>query len=341
MNSIVIGLGYGDEGKGVVTAQLVKEANDPMVVRFNGGHQAGHTVIKDGHRHVFSSFGSGSLHGAPTYWSKFCTVYPHALLCEYALLRQFKPKLYIDPMCPITTPFDVIANQITNKHGSVGVGFGETIKRQENYYTLYAKDLKYSDVVTFKLDMIKKYYDAIGYQREVFEFLIDINEMLSIVTIGKPEHKGDFIYEGAQGVLLDQRFGFFPHVTRSNTTSQNALELLNGDATVYMVTRAYQTRHGAGPMTNEHLSVDVDNEGETNVFNQHQGNFRISPIDEKMINYAIECDDQISSFPKKVVMTCCDQVKEVPKLSIKYPIIYNDSPEGNFVSEYDKLRRLV
>jgi adenylosuccinate synthase len=340
MISIVVGIGFGDEGKGVVTANLVKEANDPLVVRFNGGHQAGHTVVKDGHRHVFSSFGSGTLHGAPTYWSKFCTVYPHALLSEYKLLKEFNPVLYIDPMCPITTPFDVISNQVTNKHGSVGVGFGETIRRQESHYTLYAKDLKYKDVLNFKLDMIKRYYNCIGYQSEVFEFLEDVKEMLSIVSVGKPNHTGDFIYEGAQGILLDQRFGFFPHVTRSNTTSQNALELINGIPTIYLVTRAYQTRHGLGPMTNEHLPIEVDNEGETNVFNPNQGNFRIAPFDDQLIQYAIECEEQISDYPKKIVMTCCDQVKDIPKIWSKYPIIYNDSPEGNF-TKYDHIRRLA
>lgn len=333
--SIVVGLGFGDEGKGVVTSSLVKEADNPMVIRFNGGHQAGHTVVKDGFRHVFSSFGSGTLHGAPTYWSKYCTVYPTALINEFEALKDFNPVLYIDPFCPITTPFDVISNQILTKHGSVGVGFGETIRRQENHYTLFAKDLKYKSVLDFKLHNIRDYYDAIGYHEEKQLFINDVNKLLSLkdnIIIKKPDHKGDLIFEGAQGILLDQYFGFFPHVTRSNTTSKNALALIDKycQPEIYLVTRAYQTRHGKGPMTNEHLPLLLkNNESETNVLNEYQGDFRTSPIDEGLLKYAIECEESISDLPKNIVITCCDQVKEVPALSFQYPIMYNSSPEGN------------
>lgn len=339
--SIVVGLGFGDEGKGMVTAALANGADNPMVVRFNGGHQAGHTVIKDGFRHVFSSFGSGTLHRAPTYWSEFCTVYPTALLREFEILKEFNPILYIDPMCPITTPFDVISNQITNKHGSVGVGFGETIKRQENYYTLFAKDLKYKDVLDFKLENIKNYYNLIGYRDETQTFIEDVKTMLSLtenINIASPVHSGDFIFEGSQGILLDQKFGFFPYVTRSNTTSENALALTphNKNTFIFMVTRAYQTRHGKGPMTNEYIPLNLTgNSNETNVYNQFQENFRIAPLDQELINYAIECEEQVSkNIPKNIVMTCCDQVQEIPKLKVKYPIIYSSSPSGDTILSY-------
>ncbi|HSY75885.1 MAG TPA: adenylosuccinate synthetase, partial [Bacteroidia bacterium] len=66
--SIVVGLGYGDESKGSTTAFLCQQGSNPLVIRYCGGHQAGHTVIYSGKRHVFSNFGSGTLQGAPTYW---------------------------------------------------------------------------------------------------------------------------------------------------------------------------------------------------------------------------------------------------------------------------------
>lgn len=314
--SIVVGLGFGDEGKGVVTSSLVAESDNPMVVRFNGGHQAGHTVVKNGYRHVFSSFGSGTLHGAPTYWSQFCTVYPKALLKEFELLKQFNPILYIDPLCPITTPFDVTANQKDCKDGSVGVGFGKTLQRQQDHYTLFAKDLKYNSVLKIKLDQIINYYQLDSQQKT--EFLLDVEEMLSLenIRIGRPQHKGDFIFEGAQGILLDQTFGFFPHVTRSNTTSKNALSLIdrNVQPTIYLITRAYQTRHGNGPMTGEPINLK-NNKEETNVTNTYQGNFRTSTLDLDLINYAIECENIISgNIPKKIIMTCCDQVDQIPEI---------------------------
>ena len=82
--SVVLGIGFGDEGKGITTDYLChhilrQEGLAPMVVRFSGGHQAGHTVyVKESSesiiKHIFSSFGSGTLRGCPTYLSQFCTV---------------------------------------------------------------------------------------------------------------------------------------------------------------------------------------------------------------------------------------------------------------------------
>lgn len=320
--SIVVGLGFGDEGKGVVTSSLVAGSDNPMVVRFNGGHQAGHTVIYEGHRHVFSSFGSGTLQGVPTYWSEYCTLYPQALLNEFDLLKDFNPVLYIDPLCPVTTPFDIIANQKDCKDGSVGVGFGKTLQRQQDHYTLFAKDLKHKSVLSIKLNQIMSYYgfDSADAKFHKEKFMFDVEAMLSLednVFIQHKEHKGDFIFEGAQGILLDQRFGFFPHVTRSNTTSKNALNLIRKycQPTIYLVTRAYQTRHGNGPMTGKAIQLK-NNELETNVRNTYQGEFRTSTLDIDLINYAIECEGIISpNIPKKIIMTCCDQVDETPRIN--------------------------
>ena len=69
--SAVIGLGFGDEGKGSVVSYLTKACDSTIVARFSGGHQVGHTVCTNNTRHVFSNFGSGTLNGTPTYWSKF------------------------------------------------------------------------------------------------------------------------------------------------------------------------------------------------------------------------------------------------------------------------------
>jgi adenylosuccinate synthase len=241
---------------------------------------------------------------------------------------------YIDPLCPITTPFDVISNQIKTKHGSVGVGFGETINRQENHFTLFAKDLKYKNILDRKLHNIQEYYGLIGYSNELNLFLSDVQEMLKIVRIEKTKHKGDLIFEGAQGILLDQKFGFFPYVTRSNTTSKNAISLIDKycQPEIYLVTRAYQTRHGKGPMTNENVPIKlVNNEKETNILNKWQGEFRVAPLDKELINYAIECEELISDLPKNIIMTCCDQVEIIPGIDTPYQVIYNSSPEGNFI----------
>lgn len=326
--SIVVGLQFGDEGKGMTTASLCTRTEKPLVIRFNGGHQAGHTVIYNGQRHVFSNFGSGTLHGIPTFWSRFCTFNPISVANEFEALRSFQPILYVDPLCPVTTPFDRFHNikqEVTNQHGSCGVGFGATLQRQEDYYKLHVQDLFYPAILRAKLDNIIAYYkqqwavensDTIEEAREIFlrkaERAAEI--ILTSFNIKKYDH---LIFEGSQGILLDMDFGFFPNVTRSNTTSKNAHQLLAEWAiptlwpvpNVYYVTRSYQTRHGNGFMTNEEIApMLVNNEQETNVTNQHQGKFRIGALDEDLLRYALACDDHFSSHCRKyLIVTCLDQ----------------------------------
>jgi adenylosuccinate synthase len=319
---IVLGLGFGDEGKGLVTSYLCSKVTRPIVVRFNGGHQAGHTVIHKNRRHVFSSFGSGTLQGVPTYWSKHCTVYPIALVNEYTELLQLlpegpKPILILDPLCPITTPYDVAFNQRTAKHtghGSVGVGFGTTLQRHQDNYKLFAQDLLHPVILKIKLEQIRKYYKELNVEIEdalLNHFLNDCRIVAEITRIDDSGILLSFnpIFEGAQGILLDQDHGFFPHVTRSYTTSRNAQEL-RAKNDIFYVTRSYQTRHGAGPMTKESIPVQLTNhENETNKEDEFQGTFRVAPLDPNLIRYAIQCDQNYRNKAARLnlVITCMDQ----------------------------------
>lgn len=339
---VVIGLGFGDEGKGLTTDYLCLNHPDALVVRFSGGHNAGHTVaLPDGQRHVFSSFGSGTLRGNPTYWSSYCTLYPSALLVEYAALRKLgkSPKLFVDAHAMITTPYDLAYNQAVeriNKHGSCGVGVGPTIERNELSvpYKFYGQDMLYPTVARHRLEVIHRYYQekakkdgreglletylGLATPASIDLFFEDMDAMLKIVDIvPEPEifrRFDTFVFEGSQGILLDQNHGFFPHVTRTNTTSQNAMELIKkydlGTPDVYYITRAYLTRHGNGPMPNEGRKLELINiEKETNVLNNWQGNFRRSILDLDMINYALQCDaNYAANCPKHLVVTCLDQL---------------------------------
>jgi adenylosuccinate synthase len=325
MSAIVLGLGFGDEGKGLTTSFLVeKSAKQPTVIRFNGGHQAGHTVIHEGKRHVFSSFGSGTLQGIPTYWSKFCTMHPTAFMNEYHVLAKLGvvPAITAHPLCPITTPYDVAYNRWLEteniNHGSVGVGFGATIQRHEDHYTLYLKDLHYPNIVMAKLRNIKLHYYPETFVAEdtLIAYMENCKLMLERVNISSevPE-KSTLIYEGAQGILLDQYHGFFPNVTRSNTTCRNIVEgglPRTAETEVFYVTRCYQTRHGAGYMSDErsaaHLGL-INNEEETNVTSPFQGVFRVGNLDVDMINYALDADSHYAekNFKKNLMITCCDQ----------------------------------
>jgi adenylosuccinate synthase len=337
--SIVVGLGYGDEGKGATVNALCTDPKRNAVVRFNGGHQVGHTVVHGSNRHPFSNFGSGTLKGVPTYWSEYCTVNPMAVLKEGNVLRTMgvHPVVIYNANAMVTTPYDILqnlSNTANLNHGSVGVGFGKTIKRNEDMYHLYVRDLLCPDIRDEKLKLIKKYYfDKSGDIRlagNTMNELIDefttacyhlvVNyKIVNSFQEAKLWDK-DLIFEGGQGIMLDMDYGFFPHVTYSNTTSKNAFELLSKwgidyHVRTYYVTRAYQTRHGNGPMVNEgkqDISYIKINPLETNVDTGTQGVFRRAMLDIPQLRYAVSCDGYHNSYgTKNLVITCYDHVGEM------------------------------
>lgn len=336
---IILDLGFGDSGKGLMTDYLCCQTPNSIVVRFSGGHQAGHTVITaDGKRHVFAQFGSGTLRGVPTFWSRYCTFYPTGFMKEYTALKQLgiKPRIYMDSMAYVATFYDKFYNQALEKsrnspHGSCGVGFAATIERNLSPYKLFAKDIFYPKIFSQKLGAIKEYYkekvvrEGLEKQYEFdeaqeLEIFIDCAKRCSSI-IKIATEKSIFqlpldaiIFEGSQGILLDMDFGFFPNVTRSNTTSKNAIEIIKRNnlpnPEIYYVIRAYQTRHGNGWMSNEDKPLNVkENPSETNVFDKWQGKFRKSQLDIDLINYALECDNVFSEgLTKNLTITCLDQI---------------------------------
>ncbi len=124
-----------------------------------------------------------------------------------------------------------------------------------------------------------------------------------------------YIFEGAQGILLDQNFGNRPFITKSNTTSKNAISLINkyrvfDEVEIVYVTRAYQTYHGYGPFNDMRTKYDlIDFQFETNKYNPYQGEFKIDFLDLDKLNYSLECDSKFSSGKNiKLVITCLDQI---------------------------------
>ena len=327
--SIVIGSQLGDEGKGSTTNYLVKESYrngvKPLVVRFSGGPQAGHNVVVDGISHTFHHFGSGAFQEARTFWSKYCYTEPGDICNEYYTLVDLglKPVLYIDPMSPVITPYDRAGNQQSTTHrlfGTCGQGIGYAAKRtEESPAKLYATDLFAPRwVLEERMKMIRNSYGTAiraGGDIEMEAFYTYAEALRDIVTLcreeelhGKSTH---LIFEGSQGILLDRDHGFFPHVTRAHTTSKNAKEMIerNGWDTpeVYYVTRPYLTRHGNGPM-GPIVPVELKNtEGEINVTNPWQGEFRTSIFNRQLFDYALSCDPY-SYLDYTVVVTGMDRV---------------------------------
>ncbi len=339
-SKVVIGAGFGDEGKGLVTDWLCRSCATPLVIRFSGGQQAGHTVCANGLRHVFSNFGSGTLQGTPSYFSPFCTVEPVGLINELNILldKDVQPLLFIDARCPVTTPYDIARNQEHHPHGSCGVGAGDTINREEQHFSLTFGDLFSPWVLETRLDLLRRFFYK-EYADVSLEAFLDccaavVSSPCICRTNGLPKGEwSDLIYEGSQGLLLDQHYGFFPYVTRSNTGTANALALHNGgEMEVWLVSRAYQTRHGDGPMSNEHLPHNIAaNPQETNVGNRFQGEFRRSLLDLDLLEYAISRDALIRSSPNRhLVITCLDQVRNELRFTRHGQIICCDD-EANFV----------
>jgi adenylosuccinate synthase len=345
---IVLGLGYGDEGKGLATDWLCRRHQPALVVRFNGGAQAGHTVTEaDGRRHVFSSFGAGTLAGVPTLWAAACPFAPGPALAELAALQQFgaAPQLLLDAKSPLTTPYDVLYNRAledargATRHGSVGAGFGATVARHEHLaLRLTVRDLLTRSALATGLERIRAHYRTL-LAGEVPDFAFDEFDydhtdqqfLAAAERVAELHHAGGamqvvesaavlaqvgtraLVLEGAQGILLDMEAGQFPHVTRSYTTSRQALALLRAHLPrhlpqLHYVTRAYLTRHGAGSLPHEQPLPLQNHEQETNQLHTYQGHFRRAPLHLPSLRYALAADAYYSAaLPRHLVITCLDQ----------------------------------
>ena len=265
--SIVIGSMWGDEAKGHMTDILcnIKKntaSSNTIVVRFNGGSQASHTVVtKSGKRHAFRHFGSGTFSGAKTYLSKFFIVNTVSFVLERKeLIESFdiNPCVFVNPDCIVTTFWDIYINQAIEtlregkRHGSCGFGINETVERSNiPKYKITVMDLLSKERLRCKLlaiqneyvpkrlkneynleikDLPEKYQKLLTDSENIEMFLFYADEFISNIQIHTDQILNRFdnvVFEGAQGLLLDQNNEkYFPHVTSSNTGIKNVMEIL-------------------------------------------------------------------------------------------------------------------
>ncbi|MDY0929861.1 adenylosuccinate synthetase [Chryseobacterium sp. CFBP8996] len=337
---IVIGLGFGDEGKGITTDFLAQQDTESIVIRFSGGQQAAHTVMIDDKKHIHSSFASGALRGLPSYFTENCTIHPTFLFNEREELikKNGNIELHIHPLAKVTTPFDVLYNRKNIKnleHGTCGKGVGATMKRNETPFKLFAIDLiAPKSMLVEKLKGIANYY---GFEEgeEIETALHDFLEAIDKIDwkIEGYEYLKSFnhlIFEGSQGILLDMDHGVFPNVTFANTTSKNAYEVCKflkiENIEMFYVTRSYSTRHGSGWMSNEKELKLKNNEEETCIFNEYQKDLRFGNLDYSLLNYALKLDEAyVFANKKNLVVTCLDQLDEgfkIEDLDVKFDIVY-------------------
>ncbi|MEW6023904.1 MAG: adenylosuccinate synthetase [Pseudomonadota bacterium] len=329
----VIGANYGDEGKGLMTDYHIAPAGrDGIVVRFNGGAQAGHTVTTPGGlRHVFSHFGSGTLAGAATYLSRHFVCHPSLFLKEADALTAIVanaggalPPVFVDERAPLSTLYDILLNQVVERHrgagrhGSCGMGFGETIERNlDPAFALSVGDLRQGSayllnrLAAIRADYVPRRLAALGIpalDSQAAAWLASDEALQRYVhaamtfrratQCARPDMLRDsaqVVFEGAQGLLLDQERGAFPYVTRSHTGIRNALDVA-GEAgietlDITYVTRAYLTRHGAGPLEGELADKPYPGiEDRTNVPNEFQGRLRFAHLDLDLLERTIRTD---------------------------------------------------
>jgi adenylosuccinate synthase len=340
---IVVGLGFGDEGKGSIVDALVRRTGASTVVRFNGGAQAAHNVVTDdGRHHTFSQWGSGTLAGARTILTKDVVISPLAMVEEAKVLMNVGVTdpfslLTVDERALVCTPYHAMMNQVretvrgSDNHGTCGVGVGEAVADslvgddcirvtdllRPDDLASKVKALRASKVAeALKLMKGETSFDAwsflndVNIERGMIERLLDAETWINIAAwdeVAEQLRRGNLVFEGAQGVLLDEWHGFHPHTTWSTTTGDNARSMfasagVPGELKTVGVIRAYATRHGAGPFPTE-LDVPA-RDGEHNDSKGRQGRFRVGRFDAMLTRYALEADGLVDAL----AVTCVDHL---------------------------------
>ncbi len=279
-NVVVIGTQWGDEGKGKLVDLLTEQA--AAVVRFQGGHNAGHTLVINGEKTVLHLIPSGVLReGVQCMIGNGVVLCPQALMKEIGILEKsgvpVRNRLKISEACALILPVHVAIDQAREKArgskaiGTTGRGIGPAYEDKVARRGLRAGDLRNSDefakrlreLVDYHNFMLVNYYqaEAVDYEQILAETLKlgeDIKPMLT--DVGEELHgyqaNGDnILFEGAQGALLDIDHGTYPYVTSSNTTAGGAATGAGVGPLaidyVLGITKAYSTRVGNGPFPTE------------------------------------------------------------------------------------------
>jgi adenylosuccinate synthase len=281
-NVIVIGAQWGDEGKGKIVDLLTERC--AAVVRFQGGHNAGHTLVIDGKKTVLHLIPSGILHPqVQCFIGNGVVVSPPALLEEIQTLAgqgvDALARLRISPACPLVLPSHVALDRAREVArgilaiGTTGRGIGPTYEDKVARRGVRVGDLFHRERLAAKLGelldyhnfVLRHYYsvDTVDFQ-QVLESLLAAAEVLRpLVTdvseqLNRLRREGrNVLFEGAQGALLDVDLGTYPYVTSSNTTAGGAATGSGiGPAWfdgILGVVKAYTTRVGAGPFPTELL----------------------------------------------------------------------------------------
>lgn len=279
-NVVVLGTQWGDEGKGKIVDLLTDKA--AAVIRFQGGHNAGHTLVIDGKKTVLHLIPSGILRdGVKCLIGNGVVLSPEALLKEIAQLESSGipalERLLLSESCPLILPYHVALDCAREKArgaaaiGTTGRGIGPAYEDKVGRRAIRLGDLRHpqrfaeqlKEVMQYHNFMLQHYYQAepVDYQQVLDSTLAAAKVLLPItldvsVELERLRKAGArLMFEGAQGSMLDVDHGTYPYVTSSNTTAGAAasgsgfgpceLDYVLG------ITKAYSTRVGAGPFPTE------------------------------------------------------------------------------------------
>ena len=279
-NVVIIGTQWGDEGKGKIIDLLTKDVK--AVVRFQGGNNAGHTVVVNGEKTVLHLLPSGILHENVTnYIGNGVVLSPSALVSEIKMLEDqgvpVRRRLHISESCSLLMPYHVLVDQAREKAlggeaiGTTGRGIGPAYVDKVARVGLRASDLKnlesfvdkFTEIFEYHNFILKNYYGVtdLDFKKLLDEVLDSADLICPLLTdvsaeLLKHYEKGDnILFEGAQGTFLDIDHGTYPFVTSSNTVAGEAA-IGSGFGPLYLdyvlgVTKAYTTRVGFGPFPTE------------------------------------------------------------------------------------------
>lgn len=349
----MLGLGFGDCGKGHFVDALTRRWQAHTVVRFNGGAQAGHNVVTPAdsasaaRHHTFSQFGAGTfVSGTRTLLLDPVVVHPTALLVEAEALGRIGvhdslSRLGIDAQCRITTPYHQAAGRLREylrgaaAHGTCGVGVGETARHALDhpdqvvrYADLFPVSKARSIALLAKLTSIRETLlaelapqctasenAALTAELHILQDAAVAGEWLATAQAlarqcppasgeairSQLEQPGCVLFEGAQGILLDEWRGFHPHTTWSSITTSavNAVAARFGITAPiehYGVLRSYLTRHGIGPLPTHDETLDAQLPEPHNSAEGWQGSFRRGHPDSVLLRYALEAVGKLSGL---------------------------------------------
>ena len=298
----VIGKNFGDEGKGFTCSRLASSLKNALIIKHNGGGQAGHTVEdpKGKWRFIHHQIGAGAEYHVPTLFADSFMPDLFQLgkeVKEYTELFGFRPILYSEKNARVTTVEDVLLNMGAevargkNRHGSCGMGIEECVQRNAAGYGITVEELvtwTKQDLVD-RLKQIRKeytgrraeilgiypsnpYYEMLNNETVLENFVIEVKENVKLLKLVDADRKWlekfqHLIFETGQGLLLDQDYeAYAPHLTSSKTGIHNPAIFLEKRGLsleeAIYVTRPYVTRHGNGPLPCEVKHSELPGVGE-------------------------------------------------------------------------------